>query len=468
MKLSDADKSLLSLSEAQVREMVKQDYEKVVFLMLRLLAIARGALLPSVSTPSGMIPVYEKPSGKKRRKKSGQEGGHPGARRKRPVRIDAREEHTLKKCPNCGGELGKPFSSRTRVIEDIPEIKPVATEHTIHRYYCATCKKPVEPAVADALPRSSIGNHVLVLTAWLHYGLGQTISHIVEVLRAHLQFEVTGGGLVEMWGRLSEYLLGWVGQIKEEALGGAVLHADETGWRVDGQTHWLWCFTNESLTYYQIDRSRGSPALKRFFKEAFSGTLITDFWSAYNRVVCGSRQVCLVHLLRELEKVSGGNNSPEWVAFSKAVRRLLGEAIRLSERGGMDGEEYARKQLRLEERLKELHEADYADADALRLAKRLERYRDDLFTFLDREGVSFNNNHAEREIRPAVIMRKNSYANKSEDGAEVQAAMMSLYRTLKMRGHSPTRVVAEALRQKVLTGKLPPLPPKNPQTLTDG
>jgi len=44
-----------------------------------------------------------------------------------------------------------------------------------------------------------------------------------------------------------------------------------------------------------------------------------------------------------------------------------------------------------------------------------------------------------------VIMRKNSYANRSEQGAEVQAALMSVYRTLKLRGYSPTKAVVEAL-----------------------
>ena len=50
-----------------------------------------------------------------------------------------------------------------------------------------------------------------------------------------------------------------------------------------------------------IDRSRGSPALMKFFIEEFAGTLVTDFWGAYNAVVCALRQTCLVHLLRELE-----------------------------------------------------------------------------------------------------------------------------------------------------------------------
>ena len=82
---------------------------------------------------------------------------------------------------------------------------------------------------------------------------------------------------------------------------GEVLVADaNTGWRVDGKTHWLWCFTTPNLTYYMIDRSRGSPALMKFFTQEFSGTLVSDFWGAYNAVACARRQTCLVHLLRDL------------------------------------------------------------------------------------------------------------------------------------------------------------------------
>ena len=49
----------------------------------------------------------------------------------------------------------------------------------------------------------------------------------------------------------------------------------------------------------------------------------------------------------------------------------------------------------------------YRDADALRLAKRLRKHWDHLFTFLDLPEVPFDNNLAERYIRPAVILRKN-------------------------------------------------------------
>jgi transposase len=91
----------------------------------------------------------------------------------------------------------------------------------------------------------------------------------------------------------------------------------------------------------------------------------------------------------------------------------------------------------------------------------LRRHRDDLFTFLDKPGVPFDNNLAERAVRPAVIIRKNSYANRSRQGAEVQGVLMSIYRTLKQRGHNPLHTITKALADYVTTAKLPPLPARS-------
>jgi hypothetical protein len=80
---------------------------------------------------------------------------------------------------------------------------------------------------------------------------------------------------------------------------------------------------------------------------------------------------------------------------------------------------------------------------------------DHLFTFLDTPGVPPDNNHAERQIRPAVIIRKNSLCNRSEQGAATQAILMSIYRTLKLRGLDATKTIAGTLRTLLQTGALP-------------
>ena len=452
-----------TLTEEQARALFHSGEEAVVFALLELTKQLAEARSPSIkpSTPSGMIAPYEKPSAKRRGKKSpGAKPGHPGSRRQTPTRIDRRVEHRAETCPDCGSQLSRCDETRTRYTEDIPEIQPEVTEHTIHRDWCPNCKKKVEPPVTEALPGSTLGLRVLVLAAWLHYALGNTLSQIVEVFNFHLWLKITPGGLIQMWYRLQEILFSWYEQIHQEALQSSVLHGDETGWRTDGKTRWLWCFGNSNLTFYLIDKSRGSPALAKFFIEEFNGTLITDFWGAYNAVCCAARQMCLAHLLRELHETDKYKSSgPNWEAFAKKLRRLIADAIRLwRAQAELPAECSASRRKRLDARLAEMIETDWQDTNARRIQKRLRRHQHDLFTFLDQEGVPFDNNHAERSIRPAVILRKNSYGNRSERGANCQAVLMSIFRTLKQRNHDPIQTTINALKSYLATGTLPPLP----------
>ena len=414
---------------------------------------------PSASTPSGMVPIYTKPNTPKRRKKPGAKKGHSGHRRKTPERIDERETHRLKRCPCGGGPLQRCQHKRTRIIEDIPEeIEPVVTEHTIHRDYCAKCKKHVEPVVPDAMPRAALGHHLISLTSWFHYGLGVTIDQIIDILSYHLQTELTPGGLINAWQRLSEILLAWYEQIAEEAKSSAYLHADETGWRINGQGCWLWCFANDRNCYYMIEYCRGSPVVQKFFTEEFDGVLITDFWAAYDSVDAADRQKCLPHLLRELEKVAKRNDSAEWQAFAKRLRRLRRDGIRLRKRSDFAPKRYQSRIDQLNRRVGQMAHEEHADADAKRLTKRLRRYGEYLFTFLDYLYVTADNNFGERQIRPAVILRKNSQSNRSDRGAATQAVLMSVYRTLRLRGLKPTKTITNALKTYLTTGELAPLP----------
>jgi transposase len=423
----------------------------------------------SPSTPSGMIPVYAKPkapanttAGGRRRKRPGARDGHPGHHRAPPTRIDQRREHRLQVCPGCGGPLQRCQHTRTRLIEDLPEdLHATVTEHTIHRDYCPQCKKHVEPVVPDALPGATFGHRLVAFASWCHYGLGVTLDQLGAILQFHLQLKLSAGGLLDAWQRLAVILRAWYEQLAEEARKSAHLHADETGWRVQGQTCWLWCFANGQVCYYVIDRCRGSPVLQRFFGEAFDGILLHDFWAAYESIDVRDRQYCLVHLLRELEKVDQHNTSAPWQAFAKTLRRLLRDGIRLRKRPDFTPQRYRSRILRLGRRLDALIAADCPDPDARRLLKRLRRTGDHLFTFLDYPEIPFENNFAERQIRPAVVLRKNSQSNRSDRGAVTQAVLMSIYRTLRLRGHDPLQTMTNALRTYLQTGHLPPLPAAN-------
>ena len=411
------------------------------------------------STPSGQRPVYAKLAAPKRTAKPGARRGHAGARRPKPAQVDEHKEHRLDRCPCCGGQLQRCDRTRTRTIEDIlADLRTVVTEHTIHRDYCPACRKHVEPTVPDALPKATLGHNLTALTGWLHYGIGVTTQQVVDLVGIHLHTRLSGGGLIGMWHGLGEVFTPWYDQIADAARASAVLWADETGWRTNGRTCWLWCFASHDACYYQIDRSRGGPALAKFFIDSFDGVLVHDFWAAYDAIAAADHQCCLAHLLRELEKVDLTNGSAAWKAFAKKLRRLVRDGIRLRKRADFAPARYGNLIRRIDRRLMELARGAYADADAGRLAKRLLRHCDSLFTFLDHPAVPYENNHAERMIRPAVIIRKNSQSNRSGKGATTQAILMSIFRTLKLRGHDPVRSLADALRTYTTTGHLPPLP----------
>ena len=75
-------------------------------------------------------------------------------------------------------------------------------------------------------------------------------------------------------------------------------------------------------------------------------------------------------------------------------------------------------------------------AEALR--KRLIRHKDEIFTFLlYPDIVEPTNNFSERQLRSSVISRKLSFGNKTKDGADRHAVMMSLIQTTKLEGKNP-------------------------------
>jgi hypothetical protein len=474
MDVTDAERITLNgivlgpeLTETQARAILTLGPEAIIYALLtqaKMLAERNGHQVPvchsdDPSCPSGQKPPYEKPGPKGRKKKPGRKTGHAGSCRQRPDHVDRSEAHRAVHCPDCGHRLKPCKGTRHRYIEDIPEgVRVEVTRHLIHRDWCPACRKMVEPVVPDALPNATIGNRLLVMSAWLHFALGNTISQILSVFNFHLQFNVTPGGLVQMWHRLAEILDSWYQEIAEEVVHAGALHADETGWRVNGRTHWLWCFTNHASTLFTIERSRAGPVVLKFLTDCFDGVLVSDFWGAYNVLTC-VKQKCLVHLLRDLERVEKYKDTgADWTRFAKKLRRLIRDAIRLRKRmDTLDAATYQSRYHRIEKRLQLLIGTAWTNQEARRLLKRLRRHQHELFTFLLECEVPFENNFAERTIRQAVIMRKNSYNNRSDRGAATQAVLMSILTTLKQRDLNPVKTLEQALRSYITTGKLPTL-----------
>ena len=311
----------------------------------------------------------------------------------------------------------------------------------------------------DALPGCTLGHRVNVLSAWLHYGLGTTTSQVVDILNQHLQLPITQGGLTESWHRLAEILTPWYEQIRDDCLNAEVLHADETGWRTAGRSGWLWCATTTGSTYYWIDDNRGHTALNEFFVTEFAGILVTDFWRAYN-AYAPQQQKCWAHLLRDLKALDETPDATAaWLAFSQSLKKIYGDGVRgILDREQFDEATFDEHVLRRHERWQVLMTTPSGDGSVRKMQKRLDGTSGELLLFAEFAHVPATNNQAEREIRPALLMRKASYGSMSDRGSRTRSILMSVYRTLKQRGLDPLETTAQALRTYTTTSTLPELP----------
>ena len=125
---------------------------------------------------------------------------------------------------------------------------------------------------------------------------------------------------------------------------------------------------------------------------------MTDFWGAYNAIVCAQKQKCLAHLLGDMKKVAKyKDTSEDWKTFSKRLKRLLRDAMRLrGRRKQYSALKYESLCKCIEDRMTALIAESWKNSQAQRLVKRLIRHREELFVFLYNDGVPSDIGHRKK------------------------------------------------------------------------
>jgi transposase len=431
IRLAEKDKYIAEL-EQRVEELKKQ-------------AISN----PPPPPPSCSLPLFLKPNLPRRRKrKPGRKIGHDAALRPMPAKIDHHQQVPLPTdrfrrvvCPHCKCPLTQRRRHR-RIVEDlIPSAVETTCYHT-RSGYCPRCRKrieskaPEQPPAAN-VPHGQLGINALATAAILRVRHRLPFRQIVQLMKDMPGLSISAGGLVKQIRRLSRWLDGKYQELILQMRASPHVHVDETGWRIDGKNFWLWAFTDPTFTLFHVDESRGGKVPLKLLGKAFGGTVIADFYGAYDRL-SGKKQRCLTHLMREVKET--GEKDPGFAdtPLAQKLLRWCKEALRLKKRWEeLTDPQYEMKASRLEDRLDAIIQmkprpADRAgpgQLDAQRLCKRLIRYRPELTRFLWDQKLDGTNNAAERALRPAVIMRKITGGSRSQQGAAAWAKLASLLRT---------------------------------------
>ena len=382
-----------------------------------------------------------------RLKRSGQKPGHPGMTRATPTHIDRLIEQRLARCPQCHGPLGSSVAVTTHLQEDVMPARVEVTCFQRHRYYCSRCRTVVTaPPAPEEIPHSRLGPQVLTQALLLKYVHGLPFNKIRICFQQFAHLTVSEGAFAQALQRVSRWLQVETSALLEAIRTSPATHVDETGWKLTGVNHWLWAFVTDRLAYYRIDRSRGAGVPKDVLGEAYRGVVVSDFYSAYNRLQ-GPQQKCWVHLLRELRDGAKTELSDEYRRAHRRLRRVFLDARRLvRSRSTLPPLRVQRRQQRLEARLFTWGATPYHNKTLRRLAGRILKHHHQLLTCLKVPGVPMDNNQAERAIRPHVIIRHRSYQSRSPTGAATHADLMSLVQTLTLQG----RAIGETLRTAYL------------------
>jgi hypothetical protein len=385
-------------------------------------------------------------------KKRGGLFGHIGWFRHKPKVIDRIQEVRLDKCPSCGSsDLSECGHIEEHIQEDIilPTIETVLYRR--HHYYCKTCKKTVSSRGGDELPKSYIGPKAKSLAAFLKYVIKISDRDIRILFRKVFNLDIAISTITCFKGQIKDKALPLYERLLEELKKSPFIHADETGWPLDGKNNWLWKFSNKKICFSHIDKGRGQKVVEDILGKDYGGVLISDFLSAYNKITTKAKQRCLVHIFRDLDKViEYWSGDKEVLRYCHRLSKIFKDAISLSKeyKDKEWDERYYSRRARLNDAIKDFDFPNPNKRILKRFAKRLKRHKGELLTFLYEKDIDYHNNHAEQQIRPDVIFRKITFGNRSLSGAQNHSVLSTILQTAKLNNMDPVATLENILLSK--------------------
>ena len=221
--------------------------------------------------------------------------------------------------------------------------------------------------------------------------------------------------------------------IKSRIADAPVVGADETGENVNGKLQWMWTFQNKAATFIFQHSSRGKSAIDSHFPDGLPRSIIvSDRHTSYFNVETAGHQLCLAHLLRNLVYLSELNQTQTW---STEMLDLLRDSIH-QRKSVTFGEIDAGG---IKERFYRLIKEDLTawDKKYESLRKSLEKHKEHIFQFLQREDVPPDNNASERSIRPLKVKQKVSGMFKSDNNADAFCQLHSIADTARKNNRDP-------------------------------
>src|ERR1019366_5907056 len=310
---------------------------------------------------------------------------------------------------------------------ELPPVRPVVHRFDVHIGRCRRCGRRVQGRHArqtsDAVGAAAVqlGPTTLAVAASFNKELGLSFAKIARVFADRFGLAVTRGALVRGLHRVAATAAPTYTALCETVNTSPMVVADETGWRVHAQLHWLWVFVTPETTVYAILPGRGFEEATAILDPAFAGVLVRDGWAPYRSFTDAGHQTCLAHLIRRCKEVQ--TDHPHAVIPGQ-IKAVLQQALTVRDRGtagtiSIHGMAVARGHLKT--RLAAVLDHATTVPDVQRLVNHLGRESHAVFSFLQDPTVDATNWRAGQALRGAGVTRKvNGGGNRTPRGAATQ------------------------------------------------
>jgi transposase len=372
---------------------------------------------------------------KQQREKSQPGGAKPGHEGHSRILSDTPDEvidHRPGWCSCCGAALMTDLPSETVSLHeqvDLPEVKPLITQHRRLAVRCPACTTRVVAPVPQAARGTPFGPRLHAVATYLKTYQALSYQRLQGALADLFGLTLSQGGLMNLLrraqGRFAEGRAWAVAALRRAA----VVASDETGVRIEGANAYHWVFHSPHAVVHQAAATRGACVVRAMMDGHRPAVWLSDRYTA-QQGHGAAHQTCLAHLARDVAYAVEVSDDPvPWrlQLWLNAVFALSGQVTTLAP------STLLAKRRTLERQLAGLLAAASSCDLTQALQAKISRAREQLLTFLDYPGqVAATNNACERALRPAVVQRKVTNGYRAMWAAEGEAAVRTVIDTARL------------------------------------
>jgi predicted RecB family nuclease len=361
-----------------------------------------------------------------------------GGKNKQPRKPNKIVEIRASKCPSCHNSKIRPLSQCVHEVIDLRfsrgGIRSWIVRYISWRYCCARCGTRFVSAKFQQHRRAPKYGSGLI--SWCIYQLligGQNLNRIHRSLCDLFGLSVPKGAVYKFKRTAASFYKGQYEKILKTILTGSLIHIDETSINLMKEKGYVWVITSTDSVYFFYKKSREGSFLRDMLKK-FRGVLVSDFYTAYDSFDI-PQQRCLIHLMRDMnDDLLKNPFDDEFKSLAETFSSLLRTIVNTIDRYGLKKRHLNKHRKDANKFVERVAVHNFTSDVARGYAKRINKYRNMLFTFLAHDGVPWNNNNAEHAIKSFAKYRRFADGVVTENTIKDYLVMLSVCLSCEYRG----------------------------------